>query len=53
MLAAEHGLFGLIYEGQSYDAGDKLGFLTATVELALKDPELGDDFREYLRGLKL
>jgi UTP--glucose-1-phosphate uridylyltransferase len=53
MLAAEHGLFGLIYEGQSYDAGDKLGFLTATVELALKNPELGDDFREYLRGLKL
>ena len=36
MLAVEHGLFGLIYEGQSYDAGDKLGFLTATVELALK-----------------
>jgi UTP--glucose-1-phosphate uridylyltransferase len=53
MLAAEHGLFALIYEGQSYDAGDKLGFLTATVELALKNPEFGDDFREYLRGLKL
>jgi UTP--glucose-1-phosphate uridylyltransferase len=53
MLAAEHGLYGLIYEGQSYDAGDKLGFLTATVELALKNPELGEDFRAYLRGLKL
>ncbi len=53
MLAAEHGLFGLIYEGQSYDAGDKLGFLTATVELALKNPEFGEDFRKYLRGLKL
>jgi UTP--glucose-1-phosphate uridylyltransferase len=52
MLAAEHGLFGLIYEGQSYDAGDKLGFLIATVELALKNPEFGDDFRKYLRGLK-
>jgi UTP--glucose-1-phosphate uridylyltransferase len=53
MLAAEQGLFGLIYEGQSYDAGDKLGFLMATVELALKNPEFGDDFRKYLRGLKL
>jgi UTP--glucose-1-phosphate uridylyltransferase len=51
ILAAEHGLFGLIYEGQSYDAGDKLGFLIATVELALKNPEFGDDFRKYLRGL--
>lgn len=53
MLAVERGLFGLIYEGRSYDAGDKLGFLTATVELALKNPEFGNDFREYLRSLKL
>ena len=53
LLAQEHGLFGLIYEGQSYDAGDKLGYLTATVDLALKNPEFGDAFREYLRGLKL
>jgi UTP--glucose-1-phosphate uridylyltransferase len=53
LLAKEHGLFGLIYEGQSYDAGDKLGFLTATVDLALKNPEFGGAFREYLRGLKL
>jgi UTP--glucose-1-phosphate uridylyltransferase len=52
-LAKEQGLFGLIYEGQSYDAGDKLGFLMATVEFALKNPEFGDDFRNYLRGLKL
>ena len=52
-LAEEQGLFGLIYEGQSYDAGDKLGFLMATVEFALKNPEFGNDFREYLRGLKL
>jgi UTP--glucose-1-phosphate uridylyltransferase len=52
MLAAEHGLFGLIYEGQSYDAGDKLGFLIATVELALKNSEFGEDFRKYLRNLK-
>lgn len=53
LLAQERGLFALIYEGQSYDAGDKLGFLMATVDLALKNPEFGEDFRRYLRGLKL
>jgi UTP--glucose-1-phosphate uridylyltransferase len=52
-LAKEQGLFALIYEGVSYDAGDKLGFLMATVEFALKNPEFGNEFREYLRSLKL
>ncbi len=53
LLAQEHSLFALIFEGKSYDAGDKLGFLKATVEMALKNPEFGDDFRFYLRSLKL
>ena len=53
MLAKNEGLFGYLYEGQSYDAGDKLGFLKATVELALENPEFGEGFRAYLRGLKL
>lgn len=35
-------------EGQRHDAGDKLGFLIATVEFALKNPSLGADFSEYL-----
>lgn len=39
------------FEGQRYDAGDKLGFLKATVEFALKRPDLGQDFRRYLREL--
>jgi len=52
MLATEKGLWAYIYEGTSYDAGDKLGFLKATVELALKNPEFSQDFRAYLRGLK-
>jgi UTP--glucose-1-phosphate uridylyltransferase len=52
MLAKEHGLWAYIYEGKSYDAGDKLGFLKATVEIALQNPELGEDFRQYLRSLK-
>jgi UTP--glucose-1-phosphate uridylyltransferase len=53
LLAQEHGLWAYIYEGVSYDAGDKLGFLKATVEIALQNPELGGDFREYLKKLKL
>jgi UTP--glucose-1-phosphate uridylyltransferase len=52
-LAREHGLWALLYEGKTYDAGDKLGFLQATVEIALKNPDFGEKFRAYLRGLKL
>lgn len=53
MLAREHGLWALITEGKTYDAGDKLGFLKATVEFAMKNPEFGDEFRAYLKSLKL
>jgi UTP--glucose-1-phosphate uridylyltransferase len=52
-LAAENRLMACIYDGRTHDAGDKLGFLQATVELALKNPKLGDGFRAYLRQLKL
>jgi UTP--glucose-1-phosphate uridylyltransferase len=44
---------GYLFEGKRYDAGDKLGFLKATVEFALKRKDLGGPFREYLKGLKL
>jgi UTP--glucose-1-phosphate uridylyltransferase len=40
-------------EGMRHDAGDKLGFLIATVEFALKREDLGSDFKEYLRSLEL
>lgn len=40
-------------DGTRHDAGDKLGFLIATVEFALKRNDLGNDFREYLKSLKL
>jgi UTP--glucose-1-phosphate uridylyltransferase len=53
ILAREQGLWAYIYDGISYDAGDKLGFLKATVELALKNEELGASFRAYLKTLKL
>ncbi len=41
------------FEGKRYDAGDKLGFLKATVEFALEREDLGAPFREYLKGLEL
>jgi UTP--glucose-1-phosphate uridylyltransferase len=41
------------FEGTRYDAGDKLGFLKATVEFALRREDLGSDFRAYLKTLKL
>jgi len=49
ILAQEDGLWAYIYDGISYDAGDKLDFLRRTVEIALQNPEFGGDFREYLR----
>jgi UTP--glucose-1-phosphate uridylyltransferase len=53
LLVQEHGLCALEYKGKSYDAGDKLGFLKATVEIALENSDFGEEFRSYLRGLKL
>jgi UTP--glucose-1-phosphate uridylyltransferase len=53
ILAKELGLWALIYDGISYDAGEKLGFLKATVEIALQNKEFGEAFRSYLKGLKL
>ena len=45
-------IYGYKFEGKRYDAGDKLGFLQATVEFALKRHDLGEAFRAYLRNLK-
>src|SRR5215469_1439938 len=53
ILAKEAGLWAYIYEGISYDAGEKLGFLKATVEIALQNKEFGAAFRHYLKSLKL
>ncbi|MCL5671125.1 MAG: UTP--glucose-1-phosphate uridylyltransferase GalU [Acidobacteria bacterium] len=50
-LLDDEPLYGYIFEGKRYDAGDKLGFLKATVEFALKEPNLGKDFRKYLKSL--
>jgi UTP--glucose-1-phosphate uridylyltransferase len=52
-LAAARSLWGYRFQGVRHDAGDKLGFLKATVEIALKRPDLGTAFRAYLRELDL
>jgi UTP--glucose-1-phosphate uridylyltransferase len=44
---------GCLFEGKRYDAGDKLGFLKATVEFALKREALGEEFRKYLKSQDL
>jgi UTP--glucose-1-phosphate uridylyltransferase len=51
VLAREEGLLGYRFEGQRYDAGDRLGYLKANVAFALKRPEIAGPLREYLREL--
>jgi UTP--glucose-1-phosphate uridylyltransferase len=52
-LLESQAIHACCFEGKRYDTGDKLGFLKATVEYALKRPDLGEAFRSYLRDLKL
>jgi len=53
LLLKREKMYAYVYEGQRHDTGDKLGFLKATVEFALKRPDMGEAFREYLKTLKL
>ncbi|MBP6002578.1 MAG: UTP--glucose-1-phosphate uridylyltransferase GalU [Pyrinomonadaceae bacterium] len=53
LLLKQRPFYAVKLEGTRHDAGDKLGFLIATVEYALKRPDLSGDFREYLRSLDL
>ncbi len=46
-------VYGFTYEGKRHDAGDKLGFLKATVELGMKHPDLGRNFHDWLKTLQL
>jgi len=52
-LAAHRTMFGYLIQGKRFDAGDKLGFLQATVEMGLKNKKLGKEFKKYLKGLSL
>jgi UTP--glucose-1-phosphate uridylyltransferase len=52
LLLKKEKMYAYVYEGKRHDTGDKLGFLKATVEFALKRKDLGEDFRKYLKELK-
>lgn len=51
-LLKKRPFYAVRFEGKRYDAGDKLGFLIATVEFALQHEELAAEFRAYLQDLK-
>jgi UTP--glucose-1-phosphate uridylyltransferase len=53
LLLKKEKVYAYVYEGKRHDTGDKLGFLKATIEFALKRDDLGGPMREYLKGLKL
>ena len=52
-LLKKRPFYAVRFQGKRHDAGDKLGFLIATVEFALTRDDLGPEFREYLRSLRL
>jgi len=53
LLMNKQPIYAYEFQGARHDAGDKLGFLKATVEFGLKNGEFGDDFRSYLKKLRL
>jgi UTP--glucose-1-phosphate uridylyltransferase len=50
-LCHEKPAYGLFFDGQHYDAGDRLGYLKANIELSLRDPCVEEPLRSYLTGL--
>ncbi|MGH8556358.1 MAG: sugar phosphate nucleotidyltransferase, partial [Methylococcales bacterium] len=52
-LLEKEPVYAYEFEGIRYDCGSKLGYLIATVQHALQHDELKDDFRKYLKNLKL
>ncbi|HZX60574.1 MAG TPA: UTP--glucose-1-phosphate uridylyltransferase GalU [Candidatus Methylomirabilis sp.] len=52
-LLGRQAVYAVELTGRRYDTGSKVGFLQATVELALKRSDIGKAFREYLKGLDL
>lgn len=52
-MARKEKLLAFEFQGRRYDIGDKEGFLEATVEYALRDPDLAPDFKKYLKTLDL
>jgi UTP--glucose-1-phosphate uridylyltransferase len=53
LLMKKQPIYAFEFKGVRHDAGDKLGFLKATVEFGLKNPEFGREFRGWLKQLKV
>lgn len=53
VLLKKQRIYGKILEGKRYDTGQKIGLITATIDFALKRPDLGPELRKYLKSLKL
>ena len=51
-LLQDEAVYTYTFDGKRYDCGDKLGYLEATVEMALRDPELGPQFAKYLQRVQ-
>ncbi|ASD62202.1 UTP--glucose-1-phosphate uridylyltransferase GalU [Bdellovibrio bacteriovorus] len=51
VLCAQHGLNAMTFTAQRFDAGDKLGYLQANIELALQSPELNQELKSYILSL--
>ena len=49
LLCREKKVFGYVYPGKRYDTGDKLGYLETIVDFALADPDIGEQFRDFLK----
>jgi len=50
-LVQQGEFYGYVFEGKRYDAGEKIGYLKATVDYALKHPALAEEFRAYLKAI--
>ena len=51
ILAQTKGMLGVDFTGTRYDMGNKLGIMKAAVEVGVNHPEIGSDFREYLKEI--
>ena len=51
VLSKKRLIYGYLFKGKRYDAGDKIGYLMATVDLALENPEVSEQFKKYLIGV--
>ena len=52
-LTKEESVYGYEFSGDRYDIGNKMGFVHANIEFGLRDPEIKNELKEYLKGLDL